>query len=185
MTSSPVESEASWPCCIASWVIWYCSVSVASMTAALAPAFKATSFWRMSTRSCSVATRFFWLAIVRVSMSRSAVFCVRSASNEASAAASWPRSAASTLSSRKRKVRRHVVRPVDLRRWLECSRPRGRQRRLAAERLGAGGGEFSAGGPDVGLGGRGIEFDEDIARLHLGCRWRQEWPRPGRSPAAR
>ncbi len=51
MTSSPVEADASWPCCIASCVCWYCRVSVASMTAALAPACASTSLVRMSTRS--------------------------------------------------------------------------------------------------------------------------------------
>ena len=57
------------------------------MTAALAPAFASTSFSRMSTRSLRVATRFFWVAMVSLSLSRSAVFCARSASNEAWVAA--------------------------------------------------------------------------------------------------
>ena len=83
-------------------ICWYCSVSVASMTAAFAPDWDSTSLVRMSTRCCNVATKFFWVAIVFKSISRSAVFCVRCASNEASVAESCPRSAASTRSSRSR-----------------------------------------------------------------------------------
>ena len=72
------------------------------MTAALAPAWASTSLVRMSTRSCSVATSFFSVAIVWISMSRSAAFCARCAANDASVAESSPRSAASTRSSRSR-----------------------------------------------------------------------------------
>ena len=100
MTSRPVLRDASCPSCIASWVSWYCSVSVASITADFAPACASTSFVFMSTRSCSVATSFRCEAIVASSLSRSAFFCDRCASKEASSAPSWPSSAANTRSSR-------------------------------------------------------------------------------------
>ena len=107
MTSSPVVAEASWPSCMASWVSWYCSVSVASITADLAPDCDSTSFVRMSTRSCKRRDQILLRRDgVRRACRARRVFCVCCASNEATLAASWPRSAASTRSSRSRSAGR-------------------------------------------------------------------------------
>ena len=62
----------------------------------------------------------------------------------------------------------NVVRPADRRNGGERPRPRRRQRRLPAERLGASGSQFVLRGPDVGLGRRPVEFDDNVACLHRG-----------------
>ena len=62
----------------------------------------------------------------------------------------------------------NVVRPADRRNGGERPRPRRRQRRLPAERLGASGSQFVLRRPDVGLGRRPVEFDDNVARLHRG-----------------
>ena len=59
-----------------------------------------------------------------------------------------------------------VVWPVDRGDRRKCVRLRSCERRPATPRLGAGRGVIVSGGRDVGLGGRAVEFDEDVAGLH-------------------
>ena len=137
------------------------------MTAAFAPAFISTSLVRMSTRSCRVATRFFCVAIVSRSLSRSAVFCVRSASKAATFAANCPRSAARTRGPRARATPAPSPSGQSIAgRGIEAMRPRAQERGLAAQDFRPRGSKLGARAFGVGQGGRAVELDQNLARAH-------------------
>ena len=111
--------------------------------------------------------RFFCVSIVLASVSRSAAFCARWASNEARAAPELSEIGGQHLLFTPAQRRIHVLRAKRFAGTGDKAPAFSRgQSRLAAKRLGAGGRKFRFRRRNIGLRGRPVELDQNVARLH-------------------